>query len=35
MRDMIYAVARREKYNSIAFADHLDDFAETYMMSTF
>ena len=32
-RGMLYGAARREGYNVLALAQHLDDFAETFMMS--
>jgi len=34
-RGMIYNCARREKYNVIAMGQHLDDLAESFVMSTF
>ena len=34
-RGMLYGAARREGYNVLALAQHLDDFAETFMMSAF
>jgi tRNA 2-thiocytidine biosynthesis protein TtcA len=34
-RGIIYAVARREKYNVTALAQHLDDLAESFLMSAF
>ncbi|XP_066919194.1 uncharacterized protein [Clytia hemisphaerica] len=34
-RGRIYACARREKYNVIALGQHLDDIAESFLMSTF
>ena len=34
-RGRIYACARREKWNVLAFGQHLDDLAESFLMSTF
>ena len=34
-RGMIYTCARREKYNKIAMGQHLDDLAESFIMSAF
>ena len=34
-RGVMYAVARRERYNVVALAQHLDDLAESFMMSAF
>ncbi len=34
-RGMLYGAARREGYNVLALAQHLDDLAETFMMSAF
>jgi tRNA 2-thiocytidine biosynthesis protein TtcA len=34
-RGIIYAVARRERYNVVALAQHLDDLAESFLMSAF
>ena len=34
-RGIIYACARREKYNVIALGQHLDDLAESFLMSCF
>jgi len=34
-RGVLYATARREGYNVLALAHHLDDLAETFLMSTF
>jgi tRNA 2-thiocytidine biosynthesis protein TtcA len=34
-RGIIYAVARREGYNVVALAQHLDDLAESFLMSAF
>lgn len=34
-RGMLYGAARREGYNVLALAQHLDDCAETFMMSAF
>ena len=34
-RGMIYNCARRENYNVIAMGQHLDDLAESFVMSTF
>lgn len=34
-RGMIYTCARREGYNVIAMGQHLDDLAESFVMSTF
>ena len=34
-RGMLYKAARREKYNVLALAQHLDDLAETFLMSAF
>ena len=34
-RGMIYNCARREKYNVIAMGQHLDDLAESFIMSLF
>lgn len=34
-RGRIYATARREGYNVLAFGQHLDDLAESFMMSVF
>jgi tRNA 2-thiocytidine biosynthesis protein TtcA len=34
-RGVMYAVARREKYNVLALAQHLDDLAESFLMSAF
>ena len=34
-RGMLYGAARREGYNVLALAQHLDDLAETFMMSSF
>ena len=34
-RGMIYNCARREGYNVIAMGQHLDDLAESFMMSAF
>nr|XP_045618240.1 uncharacterized protein LOC123770444 [Procambarus clarkii] len=34
-RGRIYATARRERYNVLAFGQHLDDLAESFMMSVF
>ena len=34
-RGMIYNCARREKYNVIAMGQHLDDLAESFVMSSF
>lgn len=34
-RGRLYACARREGYNVIAFGQHLDDLAESFLMSTF
>ena len=34
-RGRIYTTARREGYNVVAFAHHLDDLAESFLMSAF
>jgi selenocysteine lyase/cysteine desulfurase/tRNA(Ile)-lysidine synthase TilS/MesJ len=34
-RGRIYAAARRERYNILAFGQHLDDLAESFLMSVF
>lgn len=34
-RGAMYAVARRERYNVLALAQHLDDLAESFLMSAF
>jgi len=34
-RGMIYTAARREGYNVIAMGQHLDDLAESFVMSSF
>jgi len=34
-RGMIYSCARREGYNVIAMGQHLDDLAESFVMSAF
>lgn len=34
-RGVMYATARRERYNVLALAQHLDDLAESFMMSAF
>jgi tRNA 2-thiocytidine biosynthesis protein TtcA len=34
-RGMIYNAARREGYNVIAMGQHLDDCAESFLMSAF
>lgn len=34
-RGRIYAAARREGYNVLAFGQHLDDLAESFVMSIF
>ena len=34
-RGVMYATARREGYNVLALAQHLDDFAESFLMSAF
>ena len=34
-RNIMYATARREKYNVLALAQHLDDFAECFLLSAF
>jgi len=34
-RGVMYAVARRERYNVLALAQHLDDLAESFLMSAF
>ena len=34
-RGVMYAVARREHYNVLALAQHLDDLAESFLMSAF
>ncbi|QQP37784.1 tRNA 2-thiocytidine biosynthesis protein ttcA, partial [Caligus rogercresseyi] len=34
-RGRIYAAARREKYNVLAMGQHLDDLAESFLMSIF
>ena len=34
-RGMIYSYARREGYNVIAMGQHLDDLAESFVMSSF
>ena len=34
-RGVMYAVARRERYNVVALAQHLDDLAESFLMSAF
>lgn len=34
-RNIMYATARREGYNVLALAQHLDDFAESFLMSAF
>jgi tRNA 2-thiocytidine biosynthesis protein TtcA len=34
-RGVMYAVARREQYNVVALAQHLDDLAESFLMSAF
>ncbi|MCK7581918.1 MAG: hypothetical protein MZV65_44045 [Chromatiales bacterium] len=34
-RGMLYGAARREGYNVLALAQHLDDLAETFLMSAF
>jgi len=34
-RGMIYSCARREGYNVIAMGQHLDDLAESFVMSSF
>jgi len=34
-RGIMYAVARREHYNVLALAQHLDDLAESFLMSAF
>ena len=34
-RGMMYAAARRERYNVLALAQHLDDLAESFLMSAF
>jgi len=34
-RGRIYACARREGWNILAFAHHLDDLAESFLMSAF
>ena len=34
-RGIIYNCARREKYNVIALGQHLDDLAESFLMSVF
>ena len=34
-RGLIYSCARREKYNVIALGQHLDDLAESFLMSVF
>ena len=34
-RGRIYATARRNGYNVIALGQHLDDLAESFLMSTF
>lgn len=34
-RGRIYSCARREKYNVVALGQHLDDIAESFLMSTF
>lgn len=34
-RNIMYATARREGYNVLAFAHHLDDLAESFLMSAF
>ena len=34
-RGIMYAVARRENYNVLALAQHLDDLAESFLMSAF
>lgn len=34
-RGILYAVARRQGYNVLALAQHLDDLAETFLMSAF
>jgi tRNA 2-thiocytidine biosynthesis protein TtcA len=34
-RGVLYATARREGYNVLALAQHLDDLAETFLMSAF
>jgi tRNA 2-thiocytidine biosynthesis protein TtcA len=34
-RNIMYATARRERYNVLALAQHLDDLAESFLMSAF
>ena len=34
-RGIIYSTARKNEYNVIALAQHLDDLAESFMMSAF
>jgi tRNA(Ile)-lysidine synthase TilS/MesJ len=34
-RGRLYAAARREGYNVLAFGQHLDDLSESFMMSIF
>jgi len=34
-RGIMYTIARREKYNVLALAQHLDDLAESFLMSAF
>jgi tRNA 2-thiocytidine biosynthesis protein TtcA len=34
-RGVMYAAARRERYNVLALAQHLDDLAESFLMSAF
>jgi tRNA 2-thiocytidine biosynthesis protein TtcA len=34
-RGVMYATARRERYNVVALAQHLDDLAESFLMSAF
>ena len=34
-RGVMYATARREGYNVLALAQHLDDLAESFLMSAF
>ena len=34
-RGRLYACARREGWNVLAFGQHLDDLAETFLMSAF
>ena len=34
-RGVMYATARRERYNVLALAQHLDDLAESFLMSAF